>query len=1529
MKPRSMIRWWVLHLGGLLAQLVPAALHAQADAVSVAYLQGKQPVAQDAIATLGPDLFGDKLNLFNGSLQFEQTDFDLPGNSGLPVALVRQHSPGRMYYVRGAMADWDLNTPRIEATLEATDPWGPSNGNRCSAFDAPPGLTRSGADFLPHEYWHGTNLVIPGQGSQEILTRAYGNNLRPTDGADYPLVTTKNWQISCLSNLQNAAGQGFVAVSPEGVRYRFDWKASRMQMSAKKGRGILQRRDFYLMATQVTDRFGNWVLYTYDSVNPLNLKSIQASDGHLITLTYAGGRVATASDQTRTWQYFYSPQGDLQFVQQPDGSRWQFDLRPMIYLNTAQLGEGEGQDCDSMAEPAPGTYVGTMTHPSGALGKFTTGWLIQGRTNVPRACYYIPGTDWTTGPVWARSTANQALISKEISGPGMQTMTWSYRGGGNDPFGEWAPCSVCQDRKTVAVTEPSGAVTRHTFGILWQVNEGQLLQVDEGWAGGSALKTTVNNYRSSASGQAYPDRFGDSVFFASDYLSTRNRPQDLRRVTQQGVNFTWQANSSPAGFDAFAKPLVATSSSSLGFSRTDITAYENNLALWVLGQTQSVTEQTTGLQVEAHAYTQKAQRQASFEFGRPTHTFTYNPDGTLATLLDGAGHATGFQNFKRGQPQGAAFADGSAAQRQINNLGNVDWITNEAGTTTNFNFDAMGRVSRIIYPPGDPVTYDDTTQRFEQVWFAEFDLPAGHWRQAITTGNAVRMRWFDAMFRVRLELKQDAASPGATSAYVETRYDAAGREAFESYPVRNFSAVNGSLPGKTFSYDGLNRVVRQVADSELGPLVTTTDYLGGFQRRVTNPRGFATQYAFQAFDNPTEDHITQITAPEGVTVTVTIARDTFGKPVSITRGGNGLSATRRYAYDNYQRLCLTIEPETGATLQTYDEANNVQWRASGLPVPSGLNCAQVSVPDARKVNFGYDARNRLTSTSYGDGSPGSVRTYTPDGLLSRLTSSNTTWTYTYYNRRLPKAEQYTWWTGGSPGQGWDFTWRLDAHGHVDALSDPWGTLFYSPNALGHPTQVSGYADNITYHPNGQVAGYTLNNTRSFSSTQNLRGLPDLWQLGGIASDRYSYDANGNVSRIDDLQEGINTRSMGYDGLDRLTTANGPWGGGTYGYDTLDNLLTSTVGGRTLTHQINYATNRLDQISGSQSLGIGYDANGNISQRGAQSYSFDIGNRMQAAPGKISYFIYDGHGRRSQTGTADGNWRLYAYGQQGKLLFSYRTDEQQYKRYVYLGEKLISETATTATTYSHTDALGSPVARMNSIGALIDRTRYEPYGATASGTIPTSIGFTGHVNDVDTGLVYMQQRYYEPIAGRFLSVDPVTTDAKSGGNFNRYHYANNNPYKFKDPDGRFPWGIVAGIAVEIGYQMTVEGRSIGNLDVSNILVAGAIGAILPGAGSAAIHGAQAVPKVAQAMRALNTLSGKAANTTNRAAKTAEAMARNTEKAAKAVGDAAADATKAGAGVALKNEVQNAVNSEQAKANDPKSEPPPPPPKENPR
>jgi RHS repeat-associated protein len=103
-------------------------------------------------------------------------------------------------------------------------------------------------------------------------------------------------------------------------------------------------------------------------------------------------------------------------------------------------------------------------------------------------------------------------------------------------------------------------------------------------------------------------------------------------------------------------------------------------------------------------------------------------------------------------------------------------------------------------------------------------------------------------------------------------------------------------------------------------------------------------------------------------------------------------------------------------------------------------------------------------------------------------------------------------------------------------------------------------------------------------------------------------------------------------------------------------------------------------------------------------------------------------------------------------------------------------------YDHTDGLGSPVALTDAAGKPISRTRYESYGLTAAGATPV-IGFTGHVNAPDIGLVYMQQRYYDPVAGRFLSIDPVVTYADTGDSFNRYAYSENNPYRYVDPDGR--------------------------------------------------------------------------------------------------------------------------------------------------
>ncbi|SFR94311.1 RHS repeat-associated core domain-containing protein [Dyella sp. OK004] len=105
------------------------------------------------------------------------------------------------------------------------------------------------------------------------------------------------------------------------------------------------------------------------------------------------------------------------------------------------------------------------------------------------------------------------------------------------------------------------------------------------------------------------------------------------------------------------------------------------------------------------------------------------------------------------------------------------------------------------------------------------------------------------------------------------------------------------------------------------------------------------------------------------------------------------------------------------------------------------------------------------------------------------------------------------------------------------------------------------------------------------------------------------------------------------------------------------------------------------------------------------------------------------------------------------------------------------------TYVYVDPLGTPLAEADANGNITATFDYRPYGSQALGSPPAGPGYAGHVNDPDTELVYMQARYYDPAAGRFLSRDPVSPRSGDLFNFGRYTYVNNNPARFIDPDGR--------------------------------------------------------------------------------------------------------------------------------------------------
>src|SRR5690606_22096251 len=127
-----------------------------------------------------------------------------------------------------------------------------------------------------------------------------------------------------------------------------------------------------------------------------------------------------------------------------------------------------------------------------------------------------------------------------------------------------------------------------------------------------------------------------------------------------------------------------------------------------------------------------------------------------------------------------------------------------------------------------------TTRSFVPVASAEYGIPAGHWRETVTTGNAVKVTYYDGLWRPLLVREYDSANAAGTQRFARTEYDAEGRVTFQSYP----STASSPTAGLWTEYDALGRVTSVSQDSELGLLTTTTEYLSGGRIRVTNPRGF-------------------------------------------------------------------------------------------------------------------------------------------------------------------------------------------------------------------------------------------------------------------------------------------------------------------------------------------------------------------------------------------------------------------------------------------------------------------------------------------------------------------------------------------------------------------------------------------------------------------------------------------------------------------------------------------------------------------
>jgi len=1338
--------------------------------------------ADGSVGALDTSLLGDRIDYYTGHVDFVATDISVPGNNALPVAVGRRYSvtanPSGAIPER-AFGDWDIDVPHLEGIVATDVGWtvpGSSPNARCSSFSgAPPAvvtsssLNQAGQPITTSVDWEqystGYSLSVPGYGRRELLSRASGNHQHPTSGS-YPIVTNDWWMVSCLSYLDVDSpgdGEGFLAIAPDGTKYTFNWLAERPYVPLTRPAdtdepditAIVDRSDMRMMATKVEDRFGNWVRYRYDPYHPLRLQQITSSDGRAISITYVGttNTIRTISDGSHSWTYGYTA-GSLSSVTLPDGSHWTIDFSD---LGDIDWSYSQPWSCGTLGTPTNGaTFTGTITHPSGARGEFTFDILRHGRSGVPTGCY-----ENSAGVAFARIQPavydSVSLVDKQITGPHIAPLNWSF---------SYSACSNnCSATSVTTVNDPRGYNTRYTFGTVYNDDEGLLKKKESGGSG--AYLQTENYTYFAASGQSYPTELGTPTQSRGDTARlAQRRPLKQRSMTLQGASFIYTAGS----LDEFGFPTTIVRDGS--DTRTDILTVVNNKSKWILGTVKKISS-SAGTELDM-ALDSNNQPTSIRRFGSLDETLSYNGDGTLALRTDGNGHSTSYSSWYRGVPQHIGYsAPGEGASASVTGDGRISSWTDERGSTTTYGHDAMGRLTSIHYPSGDPGA--GTSQTFDQTTIG-WSTSASGWSSSETTGTYHKTTSYDALLRPVL-INENG------SRFVRITYDGDGGPSFVSLPSANSSEASGT----TFEHDGLGRVTSE----NFAGHVTSYSYGSGFTTSITDASG-TTSYTFKTFDEPTTAWPTTITNPFATTI---VSRDAWGRPHGVRRG----SVERTWSWGG-RFVCASYSPERGTTVLKRDGVGNITQ--SAVVSTSDVGCDDGAINASNKVARTYDGRNRLLTVDYPGGADQDItQAWWPNNRLRTARRGAITREWNYNRRGLLTFERLS-----ADGQTYQVDTDYNSRGQPSALTYPDGSsIDYAPNAWGEPTKVGAFATNIAYWPNGAVKGLTYGNGIVRSMTQEERRLPEHVQDGSVLNLDFDYDGAGNLTRITDNRTGHpDSVTMTYDDANRLKTANASalWGNATFTYDDFDNLKTSTVGGVQTSFTINATTNRATaMVTGGVSTPLQYDNQGHLTQKGAQSYTFDRSDLLLGIPGVASY-RYDAEGRRTVT-DGSGYERIAFYDQQGRLLYEIEpglapgcnpaservfcssfeepADDIAGTRYVYLGRHLVGKDGPDGRRYLHTDVLGSLVAETDEDRAVTQRYHYEPYGRPFGGAV-NGPGFTGHVMD-SSGLVYMQARYYDPELARFLSTDPVDPDPQTGVNFSRYAYADNNPYSKYDPNGR--------------------------------------------------------------------------------------------------------------------------------------------------